>query len=89
MSQVPNWFERKFDFSFPVDLFPNLCTRLRGTPAGWKKLSTHIPVSASCGNREKSGQPRGMLDTWLTSNLCGRHELTITSRELLNSQPPI
>jgi hypothetical protein len=33
MSQVPNWFERKFEFSFPVELFPNLCARLRGTPA--------------------------------------------------------
>jgi uncharacterized damage-inducible protein DinB len=33
MSQVPNWFERKFDFSFPVELLPNLCARLRGTPA--------------------------------------------------------
>jgi uncharacterized damage-inducible protein DinB len=33
MSQVPIWFERKFEFSFPVELHPNLCTRLRGTPA--------------------------------------------------------
>ena len=33
MSQVPIWFERKFEFSFPVELFPNLCARLRGTPA--------------------------------------------------------
>jgi uncharacterized damage-inducible protein DinB len=33
VSQVPLWFERKFDFSFPVELHPNLCTRLRGTPA--------------------------------------------------------
>ena len=33
MSQVPMWFERKFEFSFPVELFPNLCARLRGTPA--------------------------------------------------------
>jgi len=33
MSQVPIWFERKFEFSFPVDLLPNLCARLRGTPA--------------------------------------------------------
>jgi uncharacterized damage-inducible protein DinB len=32
MSQVPIWFERKFEFSFPVELLPNLCTRLRGTP---------------------------------------------------------
>ena|SRR5277367_4742676 len=33
MSQIPVWFERKFEFSFPVELFPNLCARLRGTPA--------------------------------------------------------
>jgi uncharacterized damage-inducible protein DinB len=33
MSQVPVWFDRKFDFSFPLELHPNLCARLRGTPA--------------------------------------------------------
>jgi uncharacterized damage-inducible protein DinB len=33
MSQVPIWFEREFELSFPVELFPNLCARLRGTPA--------------------------------------------------------
>jgi len=30
---VPVWFERKFEFSFPAELLPNLCARLRGTPA--------------------------------------------------------
>jgi uncharacterized damage-inducible protein DinB len=33
VSQAPIWFERKFEFSFPVEMFPNLCARLRGTPA--------------------------------------------------------
>jgi uncharacterized damage-inducible protein DinB len=33
MSQVPIWFERKFEFSFPVELYPNVLARLRGTPA--------------------------------------------------------
>jgi uncharacterized damage-inducible protein DinB len=33
MRQVPVWFERKFEFSFPVELYPNLLARLRGTPA--------------------------------------------------------
>jgi uncharacterized damage-inducible protein DinB len=33
MSQVPIWFERKFAFSFPVEVYPTLCARLRGTPA--------------------------------------------------------
>jgi uncharacterized damage-inducible protein DinB len=33
MSQVPIWFERTFEFSFPVELHLNLCGRLRGAPA--------------------------------------------------------
>jgi uncharacterized damage-inducible protein DinB len=33
LSQVPIWFERKFEFSFPLGLLPNLRARLRGTPA--------------------------------------------------------
>jgi uncharacterized damage-inducible protein DinB len=33
MNQVPIWFERKFEFTFPVELLPNLHARLRGTPA--------------------------------------------------------
>ena len=33
MSQVPVWFERKFEFTFPVELHPSVCARLRGTPA--------------------------------------------------------
>jgi len=32
MSQVPVWFEPKFEFSFSLELLPNLCARLRGTP---------------------------------------------------------
>ncbi len=33
MNRPPIWFERKFDFTFPVEQHPNLCARLRGTPA--------------------------------------------------------
>jgi DinB superfamily len=33
MSQVPTWFERRFGFSFGVEVWPNVCARLRGTPA--------------------------------------------------------
>jgi uncharacterized damage-inducible protein DinB len=38
MSQIPLWFERKFQFTFPVEQFPNLCVRLRGTPARLEEL---------------------------------------------------
>jgi uncharacterized damage-inducible protein DinB len=43
MSQVPNWFERKFEFSFPVELYPNLCVRLRGTPAALEEIVRAYP----------------------------------------------
>jgi len=33
MSRLPQWFERKFNFTFPLELYPNLMIRLRGTPA--------------------------------------------------------
>lgn len=38
MSSVPFWFERKFDFSFPAQLLPNVLIRLRGTPARLEDL---------------------------------------------------
>ena len=43
MSQVPNWFERKFEFSFPVELYPNLCVRLRGAPARLEEVVRAYP----------------------------------------------
>lgn len=38
MNQPPLWFERKFDFTFPVEQHPNLCSRLRGTPARLEEI---------------------------------------------------
>ena len=38
MSSVPLWFERKFEFTFPVEQFPNLIVRLRGTPARLEEM---------------------------------------------------
>jgi uncharacterized damage-inducible protein DinB len=37
-TRVPNWFERKFEFSFPEELHPNLLVRLRGMPARLEEL---------------------------------------------------
>jgi uncharacterized damage-inducible protein DinB len=39
MGHVPAWFERKFDFDFPVEQFLNLCMRLRGTPARLEEIA--------------------------------------------------
>jgi len=33
MSMIPRWFDRRFEFTFPAELYPNLLARLRGTPA--------------------------------------------------------
>jgi len=35
---MPEWFERKFDFTFPVEQYPNVCVRLRGTPARLEEM---------------------------------------------------
>ncbi len=34
----PLWFERKFDFTFPVEQHPSICARLRGTPARLEEI---------------------------------------------------
>ena len=39
MSQVLKWFDRKFDLTFPVQLYPNILVRLRGTPARLEELA--------------------------------------------------
>jgi uncharacterized damage-inducible protein DinB len=39
MNQVARWFERRFDFSFPVELYPNICVRRRGTPARLEEMA--------------------------------------------------
>ncbi len=44
MTRVANWFERKFEFSFPVELYPDLCMRLRGTPARLEEAVRGCPA---------------------------------------------
>jgi len=45
MDRAPIWFERKFEFTFPVELHPNLCARLRGTPARLEELTRHADTA--------------------------------------------
>jgi len=37
------WFERTFDFTFPVEQFPSTCIRLRGTPARLEEITHGVP----------------------------------------------
>ena len=41
-TNVPVWFERKFAFTFPVEQYPNLCIRLRGTPARVEEILREV-----------------------------------------------
>jgi uncharacterized damage-inducible protein DinB len=41
----PRWFERKFDFSFPVELYPEIIERLRGTPARIEERVRDVPLA--------------------------------------------
>jgi len=43
MSNIPAWFERTFEFTFPIDQSPNLCIRLRGTPARLDEIVRSVP----------------------------------------------
>lgn len=43
MSQVPRWFDRAFALSYPVEMLPNLCARLRGTPARLEEAVGELP----------------------------------------------
>jgi uncharacterized damage-inducible protein DinB len=44
MRNIPAWFERTFDFTFPVEQYPNLCSRLRGTPARLEEIVSAAPL---------------------------------------------
>ena len=43
MSSVPDWFDRKFTFTFPLEQHPNVCIRLRGAPARLEELLRRCP----------------------------------------------
>jgi uncharacterized damage-inducible protein DinB len=46
MSQAPIWFERKFEFSVPTEIYPNVLARLRGTPARLEEALRGISFAA-------------------------------------------
>lgn len=45
MNQRMIWFEREFQFSLPVWMYPNVCERLRGTPARLEDRIAALPVA--------------------------------------------
>src|SRR6202049_5016018 len=87
MSQVPIWFERKFEFSLAVELHPNLLARLRGTPARIEELlrgrSEEILVTkpqAKWSAQEHAGHLLDLESLWLArvdDLLAGSDRLTV------------
>jgi uncharacterized damage-inducible protein DinB len=72
MSQVPRWFERKFDLSFPAEMYPNLCARLRGTPTRLEELVRSIShevlvrkAAKSWSAQENAGHLFDLESLWL------------------------
>jgi len=85
--QVANWYERKFDFSFPAELFPDLCVRLRGTPARLEEVVRGCPdgrmVRAPHGKwsaQEHAGHLLNLEPLWMArveDYVAGRSELSV------------
>jgi hypothetical protein len=38
-----NWIDRKFNFDFPVEIFPSVLERFRGTPARLEEMTKNLP----------------------------------------------
>src|ERR1700734_1059420 len=88
MSQVPVWFEHKFEFSFPVELYPNVLARLRGTPARVEEAlrgrSQAILVTKPQGKwsaQEHAGHMLDLEPLWLArvgDYVAGSEQLSVT-----------
>jgi uncharacterized damage-inducible protein DinB len=73
MTQVPVWFERQFAFSFPVEVWPNVCARLRGTSArleetlrGRPRESLTKKPNGKWSAQEHAGHLLDLEALWLT-----------------------
>jgi hypothetical protein len=72
VGRVPPWFERTFDFTFPVEQYPNVCIRLRGTPARLEEILRDVPshmLIARTGDRwsiqEHAGHLLDLESLWM------------------------
>lgn len=87
MSSVGLWFERKFDLSFPESLYPNICARLRGTPARLEELVRGHPTEVlmrkpegKWSMQEQAGHLLDLESLWLArvdDYLSGAEVLTV------------
>jgi hypothetical protein len=87
MNTPPIWFERKFEFTFPVEQHPNLCARLRGTPARLEEIvrgADHDVLVSKPGEKwsaqEHTGHLADLEPLWMArvdDYIQGASELTV------------
>lgn len=88
MTPVATWYERKFEFAFPAELFPNLIVRLGGTPARLEEILsnrsrealTHKP-NGKWSAQEHAGHLLDLEPLWLArveDYVAGAHQLSVT-----------
>jgi uncharacterized damage-inducible protein DinB len=87
MAPIAKWYERKFEFSFPVELYPDLCVRLRGTPARLEEMvrgcTAERMVRADEGKwsaQEHAGHLLNLEPLWMArveDYVGGRNELSV------------
>ena len=72
MSQVPVWFERKFDFTFPAHQYPSVAVRLRGTPARLEEMLRGVSRDLLCAKpagkwsaQEQAGHLLDLEPLWM------------------------
>lgn len=88
MGDVSLWYGRQFEFTFPADLYPNVCVRLRGTPARveelLRKCSHEVLTRKAEGKwsaQEHAGHLLDLEPLWLKrleDFIEGRSELSMT-----------
>ena len=72
MNSAPLWFERKFDFTFPVEQYPNVHVRLWGSPARLEEMLRYAPhdvlIEKSAGKwsaQEHAGHLADLEPLWM------------------------
>ncbi|MCP4583276.1 MAG: DinB family protein [candidate division Zixibacteria bacterium] len=52
MVEITKWIDRKFEFNYPVGVFPWILERLRGTPARIEEIIKDIPPDILTGKSD-------------------------------------
>jgi hypothetical protein len=69
MSSESKWARRKFDFNFPLELYPEILERLRGTPPAWRLDCARFRTQSCFRRSVTTGQSRSMpAICWILSH---------------------